>query len=139
MFCGWVTLLCFEVHYNNVENSGIQDNQAYMSASLNLWTLSFTLFDMLPLSLCSDEIVGSDNNQYACPGTGSYDFSVEYALPGAGSEKTSWLASGWNGEGIIQMFAESDDTMKIGECKLDLQTYVTPKEKYNDTSAFGSS
>ena len=102
-----------------------------MSASLNLWTLSFNLLDMVPLSLCSDAIVATEDNQYACPGTGSYEFSAEYALPSAGSNTTSWLATGWHGEGLIQMFAESDESMKIGECKLELQKYVTPKEMKN--------
>jgi hypothetical protein len=116
------------VYYNSVENSGTQNNQAYMTANLELLTLDFALFDMLPVPLCHDTMVADSSNENECPGTGSYDFSVNYTLPGAGSEKTSWLASGWGGKGLIQMFAEVDDTMKIGECGLDLLTYVTRQE-----------
>jgi hypothetical protein len=109
-----------------------------MTANLELWTLDFTLFDMLPVPLCHDTMVADSSNENECPGTGSYDFSVNYTLPGAGSDKTSWLASGWAGKGIIQMFAEVDDTMKIGECGLDLLTYVTRKESNSSMLTFPS-
>jgi hypothetical protein len=109
-----------------------------MTASLELWTLNFHLFDMLPVSLCDSSMEASGENQNECPGNGSYGYSVNYTLPGAGNEKTSWLASGWNGDGLIQIFAEADETMKIGECLLDLHTYVTRSEANQSMLEFPS-
>jgi hypothetical protein len=126
------------VHYNNVENSGVQNQLAYMTSNLELWTLNFNLFDMLPVPLCDETLVASDNNGNACPGTGSYDFSVSYTLPNAGNPKTSWFATGWSGEGVIQMFAQVDETMKIGECILDLQTFVTRQDGSSSLLVFPS-
>lgn len=81
-------------------------------------------------------MVASSSNENACPGNGAYDFSVNYTLPKAGN--FSWLASGWAGEGLIQMFAEVDETMKIGECGLGLETYVTRKESNTSILEFPS-
>jgi hypothetical protein len=109
-----------------------------MTSNLELWTLNFNLFDMLPVPLCDETLVASENNGNACPGTGSYDFSVTYELPPAGNPKTSWFATGWSGGGVIQMFAQTDETMKIGECVLDLQTFVTRKEGSSSLLQFPS-
>lgn len=125
------------MHYNNVANSGIQNNIAYMTAELELWTLTFHLFDMMPIDLCDESMEPSESNTNACPGNGSYDYSVNYTLPSAGGN-SSWLASGWNGDGIIQVFAEADESMLIGECKLDLHTYVTKAESNNTVLEFPS-
>jgi hypothetical protein len=83
-------------------------------------------------------MVASSSNGNDCPGTGSYDFSVTYTLPDAGSPKTSWFATGWSGEGTIQMFAQTDETMKIGDCHLDLQTFVTRQEGSSSLLRFPS-
>lgn len=64
-----------------------------------------------------------------CPGDGTYPFSIEYVLPSAGTESASWLASGWQGTGLLEMYAQRNDAMKIGECTLTLATYVTKKNE----------
>jgi hypothetical protein len=113
------------VYYSGVENSGIQDNMGYVTADLSLWTVDFNLLDMLPINLCDETMVADESNQNACPGDGTQNFEVVYNLPSAGKEQTSWLASGWDGSGLIQIFAAQDETMKIGECSLSLKTYVS--------------
>jgi hypothetical protein len=113
------------VYYNGVANSGVENDVAYLTANLALWTLDFNLFDMMQIPLCSSTLVADANNQNACPGDGTQAFEIPYSLPSAGSNATSWLASGWESSGIIQIFAQQDETMKIGECVLSLKTYVT--------------
>jgi hypothetical protein len=65
--------------------------------------------------------------QYQCPGDGSYNYSVSYTLPSAGKESQSYLGSGWMPTGVIQMFADQDSDELIGECTLNLVTFVTHK------------
>jgi hypothetical protein len=115
------------VYYNGVTNSGIENNVAYMTADLSLWSLHFNLVDMLQVPLCDESMVADSSNQNECPGDGAHKYEFEYLLPTAGSEHTSWLASGWKGTGLIQLFAEQNENMKIGECTLSLNTYVTRK------------
>lgn len=64
-----------------------------------------------------------------CPADGSYPFSIQYVLPSAGTEQASWMATGWTGTGLLQMYAQRNDQMKIGECRLTLSTYVTKKDE----------
>ena len=69
-------------------------------------------------------------DQYGqCPNNGSYPYKIQYVLPSAGKESASWMASGWTGTGIIEMYAQRNDNMKIGECKLSLATFVTKQNK----------
>lgn len=121
----------FTVYYNGVENSGIADNIAYVTADLSLLIISFNLLDMMQVPLCDETMVAGEDNQNACPGDGTQNFEVVYKLPSAGKEHTSWLASGWDGSGLIQMFAQQDESLKIGECSLQLKTYVTRPEERN--------
>jgi hypothetical protein len=116
------------MYYNSVGNSGIEDNKAYLSAEVELLTSTHYMLDMIEVPLCGDTMTAGANNQNGdCPSDGSYGFSVGYDLPLAGtSEYMTWLDSGWNGKGIIQLYAEKDDNMLIGECVYYVKTYVTP-------------
>jgi len=89
-------------------------------------TLNYNFNEMMPLPLCYYYLKPSESNQYDCPGDGSYGFSVNYILPGAGGQSSSWLATGWAGTGTISIFAESNENMMIGQCTFNLKTYVTP-------------
>lgn len=100
-----------------------------MSAELMLWTLDFNLLDMMQVPLCDESMVADENNANDCPGDGAHAFSITYKLPSAGSDPASWLASGWEGSGIVRMYAEPSEDMMIGECTLALRTYVTQKNK----------
>jgi hypothetical protein len=86
---------------------------------------------MLQVPLCDETMVADEGNQNACPGDGTQNYEFVYKLPSAGSEQTSWLASGWDGSGLIEMYAQQDKSMKIGECSLQLKTYVTRPEERN--------
>jgi hypothetical protein len=165
------------VHYNNVEGSGIENEVAYLSADLSLFSIDFDLVNMQKVPLCydmyadnnqedgaaaADEVdyydnadaaaeadyydnadAAADNNgggrrrrlhgrrvQYEnCPGDGSYAYSIDYVLPSAGRESASWLASGWSGTGVLELYAQRNENMKIGQCTMKLSTYVTPGEE----------
>jgi hypothetical protein len=113
------------VFYTGLEDSGVVDNTAYATAELSLFTLNYNLFEDLAIPLCDDSMTA--NEGYECPADGSYNYAVTYNLPSAGAESQSWLASGWQGTGQIQLFAaESADTL-IGDCTLSLSTFVTEK------------
>lgn len=117
------------VYYNGVYYSGVQDNQAYLTFDMHFLTLDLKPFEMKQISLCSGNLVSGEENQSACPGDGSYSYSVQYRLPSAGDGHPLYLASGFQGKGIIRMFAEQDERMLIGECHLTLKTYVTRTEE----------
>ena len=100
----------------------------YASGKISLMAMDFTLFDMIAFPLCGDEsaYISSDaDNQNDCPGDGVYNYSVPYRLPNAGAESASWLASGWQGVGYLDYYAEPDESMQIGHCELTLKTFVT--------------
>jgi len=122
-------LTSFLVNYNGVEDTGIEDNLAFITSDLSFWTLDFNLFDMLSVPLCDDTMTADENNANDCPGDGSYSYSVVYKLPNSGSDSASWLASGFEGSGFIRMYAEADESMMIGECILNLQTFMTETEE----------
>lgn len=113
------------VHYQGVENYGVEDNVAYLSADLYLMGISFNLCEMREISMCDDTMVADEANENDCPGDGSFEYGITYRLPSAGPEVASWLATGWKGNGILQMFAAQDESMMIGNCELDLKTFVT--------------
>jgi hypothetical protein len=121
------------VYYNGVADAEIENNVAYATANVTLFNLNFNLFDMKPIYLCdADAVTGNSaygGYQYNCPSDGSYNYSVNYTLPSAGTK--SYLGSGWTPSGTIQMFSQADSSMLIGSCNITLTTYVTPKSGQN--------
>lgn len=117
------------VNYNGVSYSGIQNNQAYLSAELKFLTLVYKPFDMKLFQLCNDNLVQADQSSGDCPADGSYIYSIPYKLPAAGAGHPVWLATGFQGTGIVRMYAAQDERMLIGECHLKLKTYVTHTEE----------
>jgi hypothetical protein len=128
-----------------VANSGTNGESVYLSAELSLFSIDFSLVNKVNVPLCydgEDEAAGDEEaadeeaagdggrrlEEYECPNDGSYAFSVQYVLPTAGKETTSWLASGWTGTGVVQMYAQANDQMLIGECILTLSTFVTKED-----------
>jgi hypothetical protein len=78
---------------------------------------------------------GNGNKQYAydeyvCPEDGGYSYSVQYKLPDAGKEQASWLVTGFTGSGVLQVYAQQDESRMIGQCYLTLQTFVTVNEDH---------
>jgi hypothetical protein len=80
--------------------------------------------------LVKDETEEYDNYENDCPVDGSYWFNVTYTLPGIGEQPaTSWLATGFQGTGIISMTAAADDSdTYIGYCEFGLDVLVTRSE-----------
>jgi hypothetical protein len=117
------------VNYRKVYNTGIVNDIGYLSAGMKLVTLQYQFFDKAQIPLCAGDLTAL--NGVTCPGDGSYDFSVDYSLPSAGSEHQSWLASGWTGNGVIQIYAAANENMLIGECSFVLDTFVTPTTQAN--------
>lgn len=116
------------MYYSKVYKTGLENNIGYLSTDVELLTLKYNLHEFMPVPLCSDYLVADSNNQNQCPYDGSYGFSVNYKLPSAGEQSTSWLASGWAGSGIMRIYAEEDESMLIGECTFSMKTYVTPSQ-----------
>jgi hypothetical protein len=131
-------LFVFTVYYNGVADAEITNNVAYATANVSLFNLDFSLFEMKPIYLCSDAVKGNSaygGYQYNCPNDGSYNYSVNYTLPSAGSK--SYLGSGWTPSGTIKLFSQKDSSMLIGSCNITLTTYVTPQsgQEYQTPSA----
>lgn len=138
-------------------NSGVNGDNAYISADLSLFSIDFDLVNKQSVPLCyfneaaenEQEEVDNyyDNNaedgnarrlndgEYQCPNDGVYPYSIQYVLPSAGTESASWLASGWTGTGVIELYAQRNDQMKIGHCELVLSTYVTKEDNSSLLSA----
>lgn len=76
-----------------------------------------------------DAVNNYQENNNQCPYDGSYPYKVEYVLPSAGSESASWLASGWTGSGVLQMYANRNDQTLIGECTMVLSTFVSKEDE----------
>ncbi|GAX14601.1 hypothetical protein FisN_6Lh383 [Fistulifera solaris] len=121
------------LYYKGVNYSGIQNNQAYFSVDLKFLTLEYKPFEMRQFQLCHGSLVQGQDSQSACPADGTYMYSISYKLPAAGGGHPVWLASGFQGNGVIRMYAEQDERMLIGECHLRLKTYVTR----TDENTFG--
>ncbi len=117
------------VYYKGVSYSGIQNNQAYLSVDLKFLTLEYKPFEMRQFQLCNGNLVQGQDSQSECPADGTYMYSIPYKLPAAGGGHPVWLASGFQGNGVIRMYAEQDERMLIGECHLRLKTYVTRTEE----------
>eukprot|EP00977_Amphora_coffeiformis_P020353 scaffold8130_cov164-Amphora_coffeaeformis.AAC.5 len=163
--CTFGELITVYVCYSDVENSGISGDVGYLSADLSLFSIDFSLVSKQAVPLCYFEENYQDNggeeeqadyngeqNVYDnnnngrrfldgavdygnCPADGCYPFSVEYVLPSAGNDSAAWLASGWQGTGTIEMFAQRNDQYKIGMCSLTLNTFVTKEDSSSLLSA----
>jgi hypothetical protein len=118
------------VHYNGVQGSGMDgDTSVYLSADLYFMGVSFNLCEMQAVALCDDTMVADETNANVCPGDGSFGYDITYRLPSAGPNFTSWLATGWKGHGVLQLFATQDESQMIGDCYMNLKTSVTQTEK----------
>ncbi|GAX22133.1 hypothetical protein FisN_6Hh383 [Fistulifera solaris] len=121
------------LYYKGVSYSGIQNNLAYLSVDLKFLTLEYKPFEMRQFQLCHGNLVQGQDSQSECPADGTYMYSISYKLPASGGGHPVWLASGFQGNGVIRMYAEQDERMLIGECHLRLKTYVTK----TDENTFG--
>jgi hypothetical protein len=113
------------VYYQDLELSGLVNNTGYASANLNLMTLEYDLFQLMPFHFCDDWVKRSQYNYNTCPEDGKYHFEVPYTLPLDFDAKT-WFATGWKGESYLQIHAgRNESSPLLAQCKLTFQTHVT--------------
>eukprot|EP00934_Nitzschia_sp_Nitz4_P002129 Nitzschia sp. Nitz4//scaffold38_size140716//130641//131506//NITZ4_003176-RA/size140716-augustus-gene-0.141-mRNA-1//-1//CDS//3329550165//2129//frame0 len=117
--------------YQNLEESGVQNHTGYTSAKLNLMTLDYQLFDLLPFNFCGDWISYSQGVEGDCPGNGQYHFEIPYTLPTNDDYKT-WFATGWAGVSYLKIYTyRSEQSALLAHCKVNFKTYVTSSKEDN--------
>jgi hypothetical protein len=118
--------LQFQVKFLGVDESGLVDGFAFVSANLELRSLEYELLQYLQVPICGQYLFDEENNDGECPNDGVYEFSLPYVFPDEES-KLSWLASGWEGTSEIAFYSEANNIHSvIGCCKLHFTTAVTP-------------
>ena len=129
------------VYYNDLDQVLLANstdngytNTGYVSAKLQLMTLQYDLFEFLPFGFCGDWITEQNGNN-ACPGNGTYYFSVPYELPDDNDFRT-WFATGWQGTAYLKIFqTRSEDSPLLAHCRLHFRTYVTDNGDFTLPSA----
>ena len=134
------------MQYTAVEDLGLVDGYAFVSADLNFLSLEFDLLQYLQVPICGKYVFpdgydveanegeandeGNDANvENGCPGDGVYDFNLPYVLPEE-ETKASWLATGWNGRGEVSFYSEANNPDSLmGSCLLNFGTAVTPSSE----------
>jgi hypothetical protein len=103
------------------------NNTGYASADLNLLSVEYNLFHLLPFNFCGEWVQAGKYNSNPCPYDGSYHFNVPYDLPWDDGDITTWFATGWQGTSnlIIYSSASEDDSDLLASCILHWKTYVT--------------
>ena len=114
------------VHYVDMEENGLSNTTGYASADLQLMTLEYELFQLLPFNFCGDFIKRSAYNFNYCPQNGKYHFEVPYTLPQQHDDYATWFASGWAGTSYLSIHTARDaDSPLLAHCKLEFKTFVT--------------
>ena len=100
----------------------------YATGNLQLMTVDYDLFQLLPIDYCGDWVYDSN---FGCPDDGIYHFQFPYQLPGA-EGINAWFASGWQGISYIKVYsAEKTTSTLMAHCKLHFKTYVTDSGESN--------
>jgi hypothetical protein len=113
-----------------VKYTDLEVNIAYITADVKMVSVDQNYFTKKEVDLCTDlvkdETEEDGNYENDCPWDGSYWFNVTYTLPGVGEHPaTAWLATGFEGTGIISMTAAADSDTYIGYCEFGLDVLVT--------------
>jgi len=112
--------------YNNLALYTNDNSTGYATATLQMLTLKYELFELLPFNFCGDWV--QDNygtNNVTCPYDGRYNFNIAYTLP-ENKDKTSWFASGWTATSEIMIYSSRNEGAPIlADCKLEFHTEVT--------------
>lgn len=117
------------MHFQGLNEIGLMDDYAFVSADLQLLSLDYQLLQYLQVPICGIYVIDDQNNDTACPDDGVYEFYLPYVLP-AEESNLSWLASGWEGTSDISFYSEANNVESlIGSCQLHFATAVTQNEK----------
>jgi hypothetical protein len=117
------------VNYNNLAKYTNYNSTGYASANLQMLSLEYELFDLLPFNFCGQWVQnGYGYSNVTCPNDGYYHFDLTYQLPE--TDKTSWFASGWTATSEIMIVSSRGDNPSIlADCKLQFHTYVTQSQE----------
>jgi len=118
-----------KVYYEGLTPS--DDNSTtlgYATGNLQLMTVDYDLFQLLPIDFCGDWVYDSN---FGCPDDGIYHFQFPYPLPSA-EGINAWFASGWQGISYLKVYkAEKTTSALMAHCKLHFKTYVTDSGESN--------
>ena len=129
-----------KVTYNDlatyIQNNSTGSATGYASAKLQMLTLEYELFELLPFNFCGEWVSTTSDNgnmtNYACPHDGRYTFSIDYTLP-ENKDKTTWFASGWTATAEIMIHSKrSESSTILADCKLEFHTSVTHNEESSE-------
>lgn len=132
------------MQYTGVEDLGLQDGFAFVSADLEFLSLDYDLLQYLQVPICGQYVLpegydadaaaaeeandGDDanaNDDNGCPENGAYTINLPYVLPDP-QTKASWLATGWKGTGQVSFYSEANNADSLmGSCQLYFATDVT--------------
>jgi hypothetical protein len=106
------------------------NSTGYATSTLNLLSLEYELFELLPFNFCGDWIK-TGNGYYSnssCPYDGYYHFDLQYSLP-SNAGHTTWFASGWTATSEIMIFnTRTSGASVLADCLLEFHTSVTPSK-----------
>ena len=116
------------MNFVGVDEIGLVDGFAFVSAGLQLLSLEYELLEYLQVPICGLYVFEDETNDGECPDDGKYEFYMPYVLPDE-QTKLSWLATGWDGVSEISFYSEANNIDSlIGHCKLHFATSVTPSD-----------
>lgn len=116
------------VQFTGVDEEGLVDGYAFVSADLQLVGLEYQLLQYLQVPICGIYMAVDEDREEECPADGVYEFNVPYVLPEEES-KATWLATGWQGTTEILVYAEANNADSLmGSCRLNFATAVTAAE-----------
>ena len=120
---GDAVLLQGQLRYNGVQDLELENS--YISYVNGEFDISVDLVHFRTvIDLCNDDVISitATDDSTECPGDGVYDFETTLKLSNYGS---NWWASGWHNSGEIHMYADADESSKIGSCEVHYVNQVT--------------
>ncbi len=118
-------LFSFVVIYKGLDAYNLNNTMGYTSAKLQLMTMEYELFKLLPFNFCGEWIMNAAYSYQECPSDGVYHFEVPYKLPESEGIST-WFATGWQGVSYLKIYkSQQDASAKLAHCKIHFKTFVT--------------
>jgi len=115
------------ITYNNLAGYTNYNSSGYATATLNMLTLEYELFELLPFNFCGDWVKNANGyySNSSCPYDGYYHFDLSYTLP-PNPGRTTWFASGWTATSEIVIFnSRTEGSAILTDCLLEFHTYVS--------------
>jgi len=120
------------VTYNGLDETDVVNNGNIAYASVDLTSDAGGLtydswIDSQAILLCGyDGQTASANNEYDCPGDGTYYYDSLFTVPTfSDSDFASWLASGWTGTATVVLRDAASNGNNIGKCQISFETHAS--------------